>query len=701
MRTIKTRETVKGIKVLDKSVNLSKRMKDSFVRTKEYAEETREPHNASPTDYAVDTIQDKTQGAAQNTAHHLPNPRVKARENMERAKGHFQEVKRQLPQERRAAADQAQKTAVKTRDSADSLRNVADKTGETAKDAKSAVKDAKQTLKQVRQEGRQTLREVRQSAKSGATPETPKPENPAKRDFMKNRAQARADNARLNGKTPDKPTSANSARSAANSGKPVNSPVSSNATTGGSRPSYMSRRINPAKSAGDTAKSVEKTAKTAKKTVKETTKGTIKTAKKSVKTAEQTAKQAVKTAQQAAKTAQKTAQAAAKAAKVAEKAARAAAKAAVQTAKAVTKAVIALVKAVIAAIKGLIAAIAAGGWVAVLIILIICLIGLLIGSIFGIFFSSEPDPSSGLTINGVITEINTEYTGQIDAITSTNAHDLLDMSGVRASWKQVLAVYTVRTISDPDNPMEVATMTDEKAAILRAVFWDMNTVSHTSTQVDVEEDILDDDDLPTGETTTVTYTVLRITVSHRTPDEMAAHYGFTAEQKEWLEELLKPEYNSLWNALLYGISSVGDGSMIEIADTQIGNIGGEPYWSWYGFSSRVEWCACFVSWCAEQCGFIDAGIIPRFSSCSDGVQWFKDRGQWQDNTYTPAPGDIIFFDWEPDGDVDHVGIVESVTDGVVNTIEGNSSDSCRRRSYDLGSIKIIGYGIPRYDTPVS
>ena len=73
--------------------------------------------------------------------------------------------------------------------------------------------------------------------------------------------------------------------------------------------------------------------------------------------------------------------------------------------------------------------------------------------------------------------------------------------------------------------------------------------------------------------------------------------------------------------------------------------------------------------------------------------WFKNRGQWQDNTYTPAPGNLIFFDWEPDGECDHVGIVESVVDGMVNTIEGNSSDSCRRREYDVGSVKIFGYGV--------
>ena len=449
-----------------------------------------------------------------------------------------------------------------------------------------------------------------------------------------------------------------------------------------------------------TADKSAKTVKSSAKGFKDTAKGTIKTAKNSVKTAEKSAKSAVKTAQQSAKAAQKTAQATAKASKAAAKAAQAAAKTAVKAAKATAKAVAALVKATIAAIKGLVALIAAGGWIAVVIILIICLIALLVGSVFGIFFSSEPNAGTGQTINGVISEINMEYTNQIDGIIVSNPYDLLDMSGARAAWKQVLAVYTVRTVSDPDNPMEVATMNDEKAAILRAVFWDMNTISHTTDTFDVEEDVLDGDGLPTGETTTVTKTVLRVTVSNKAADDMAAQYGFSVEQKEWLEELLKPEYHSLWNALLYGIYSIGDGSMIEIADTQIGNVGGEPYWSWYGFAERVEWCAIFVSWCAKQAGYIDSGTIPLFSYCPTGEQLFKERGQWQDSTYTPSPGDIIFFDWEPDGETDHVGIAESVTDGMVNTIEGNSSDSVRRRSYEIGSVKIYGYGVPLYNKAV-
>lgn len=132
-------------------------------------------------------------------------------------------------------------------------------------------------------------------------------------------------------------------------------------------------------------------------------------------------------------------------------------------------------------------------------------------------------------------------------------------------------------------------------------------------------------------------------------------------------------------------------------------MGGQPYWSWYGFNSRVEWCACFVSWCANECGYIDAGVVPKFAGCGTGVQWFKDRGQWSDNTIEPSPGMIIFFDWDnkgssgpQDGLSDHVGIVEKVENGVVYTVEGNSGDSCRQNQYSVGHYEILGYGIPAY-----
>lgn len=147
----------------------------------------------------------------------------------------------------------------------------------------------------------------------------------------------------------------------------------------------------------------------------------------------------------------------------------------------------------------------------------------------------------------------------------------------------------------------------------------------------------------------------------------------------------------------FGRIPMGTGSqtIVAVALTQEGN-GGDTYWSWYGFSSREEWCACFVSWCAEQCGYIESGVIPKFSLCSDGAAWFDARGQLQDGSYVPAPGDIIFFDWGTNGSIDHVGIVESVSGGVVNTVEGNSGDIVARRSYSIGDGRIYGYGVPAY-----
>ena len=142
-------------------------------------------------------------------------------------------------------------------------------------------------------------------------------------------------------------------------------------------------------------------------------------------------------------------------------------------------------------------------------------------------------------------------------------------------------------------------------------------------------------------------------------------------------------------------TGIGNQAIVQVAASQEGK-GGTTYWNWYGFGSRVEWCACFVSWCADQSGYIQSGAIPKFSLCSDGVKWFESKGRFRDASYTPAAGDIIFFDWGNNGTIDHVGIVESVSGGTVNTIEGNSGDKVARRSYSIGSSNIYGYGVPAY-----
>lgn len=459
------------------------------------------------------------------------------------------------------------------------------------------------------------------------------------------------------------------------------------------------KKQNNTRSPGST-KGAVKTIEHSKKGVKQAAKGTFKLARRSVKTAEITAKTTIKTSQQAAKATQRTAQAAAKMSHRAAQAARVAAKATVTALKAAVRATVSAVKAIIAATKALISALAAGGWVAVVVVVVICLIGLLVGSCFGIFFSGE-DTGTGQTMRTAVQEINQEYEARLDAIKSGTRHDVLEMSGSRAVWPEVLAVYAVKTTTDPDNAQEVASMDDSKKALLKDIFWQMNEISsrsETATSTVVTE--TDDGDGHIIQTTTTTNrTILYIHVSHKTADEMAEFFHFNADQRKQLAELLAEGNRSMWSAVLYGIGT-GDGEIVTVALSQLGNVGGQPYWSWYGFGSRVEWCACFVSWCANECGYIDAGVIPKFAGCGTGVQWFKDRGLWQDRNYEPRPGDIIFFDWNDengqDGDSDHVGIVEKVENGTVYTVEGNSGDMCQENRYTVGYFEILGYGTPAY-----
>ena len=140
----------------------------------------------------------------------------------------------------------------------------------------------------------------------------------------------------------------------------------------------------------------------------------------------------------------------------------------------------------------------------------------------------------------------------------------------------------------------------------------------------------------------------------------------------------------------------GNAAMVAVAQSQVGNVGGAPYWSWWGLDYRVEWCAIFVSWCADQCGYLDAGVLPKMEGVRPYVDWFIERGQWQGKEYEPSPGDIIFFDWESDGLADHVGIVEKVEDGLIYTVEGNSGDRCVENRYYLGSTPVYGFGLPIY-----
>ena len=209
------------------------------------------------------------------------------------------------------------------------------------------------------------------------------------------------------------------------------------------------------------AKEIENNAKTAIKNAQRT----VKNARHTVKTAPRAIKTTTKTTNQAAATGQKTVQATARAAKATAYAARTAAK----TTAVAAKSIAATAKAAIASVKSLTAAIASGGWVAVLVIVLICLVGLIAGSSFGIFFSGE-DSGTGLTMPAVVRKINQEYLDKLDAIKAGTVHDRLEMVGSRAVWREVLAVYAVKTTTDPDTPQEVATVDEGKKALMKEIF---------------------------------------------------------------------------------------------------------------------------------------------------------------------------------------------------------------------------------------
>ena len=371
----------------------------------------------------------------------------------------------------------------------------------------------------------------------------------------------------------------------------------------------------------------------------------------------------------------------------AKQAARATKEGTAKLAKAVEKAAVSAIKSIGALLGG------SAGLVAVLLVVILLVAGLLLSPL-GIFFSS--DAGGDVTLQQVMAELNTAFADRITEIENANAHDDLRQDGQRPLWKDILTVYAVKTTTDSENPLDAISMDEEHAEVLRSIFWDM-TVIEFATEIYTEEitvlvpteDSTDEDGM-VEETQTVERTRLVISISGKTAQQMAEEYGFDEKQLGYVTELLSDEYSDLWTSL--SVPGVGSDDIVAVALSQVGNVGGQPYWSWYGFSSRVEWCACFVSWCAEQCGYIESGVIPKHSYCPTGVEWFRSRGLWQDRSSIPAPGSIIYFDWGGDGVADHVGIVESCDGNTVYTIEGNANNACKRLSYAVGDRRILGYG---------
>ena len=430
-----------------------------------------------------------------------------------------------------------------------------------------------------------------------------------------------------------------------------------------------------------------------KKNIKLASKEAAKTTQRSVKTAEHTAKASIKTSQQTAKAAQKTAQATVKASQKAAQAAKATAKATANAVKAAAKATIATVKAIIAGTKALVAAIAAGGWIAVVIIMIVVLLGSAVAMFGG---GSESN-----TYTQVSAEVEAydplirqyakqygipEYVELIKAVMmqESGGRGLDPMQAAEGSFNTKYP-HEPNGIKDPEYSIQCGVQ-ELKAAL---------TSAEVESPIDMERIKLALQGYNFGNG------YISWAKSKYGGYSYANAVEFSTQQAQRLGwdsygDTQYPAHVLRYYPYGRAFTAGSNQAIVEVALTQIGNEGGQPYWSWYGFDSRVEWCACFVSWCADQCGYIDSGLIPKFAGCIDGANWFKSNNRWNDRNYEPKAGDIIFFDWEGDGTTDHVGIVEKCENGTVYTVEGNSSDACKQRQYAVGSSNIYGYGIPAY-----
>ena len=440
-------------------------------------------------------------------------------------------------------------------------------------------------------------------------------------------------------------------------------------------------------------KTIKTTARNAEKAVKSTAKGSVKTAERGVKTAQATSKATIKTAEQTAKATKEAAKASAKAAQKAAQAAKATAKATAEATKTAVRATIAAVKVIIAGTKALISALIAGGWVSVVIILIVVLLGCAV-SLFGGGGGSNAYTPVSAEVEAYEPLIQKyakqygipEYVELIKAVMmqESGGRGLDPMQAAEGSFNTRYP-HEPNGIQDPEYSIQCGVQ-ELKAALISAEV--ENPIDMEHIKLALQGYNFGNGYISWAKTNYGGYSYAN-----------AVEFSTMQAQRLGWESYGDTQYPAhVLRYYPYGraFTSGGNQAIVEVALTQLGNEGGQPYWSWYGFDGRVEWCACFVSWCADQCGYLGSGIVPKFAGCVDGANWFKGNGQWQDRNYEPTAGTIIFFDWENDGETDHVGIVEKCENGVVYTVEGNSGDACRQNQYSVGSSSIYGYGIPAY-----
>ena len=275
--------------------------------------------------------------------------------------------------------------------------------------------------------------------------------------------------------------------------------------------------------------------------------------KRKVKSTVKNTKTAIKTSKEVAKKTEKTAKETIKASKRATQIAKETAKRTAQGVKVAVKATVSAIKAIIAGTKALVAAIVAGGWVAVIVIIVICLVALMCSSIFGIFFSSQKTSANSITMNTVVAECNQEFSDKLQSIQDSNPHDDYVLEGSMASWKDVLTVYTIKQ-SNGVNQQDVMTIDDNKKNVIKQIFWDMNSLTSEVKDEMVTEQGTNADEMPKQ----VQKKVLHIKINTKTIEQMKNDYHFSPAQNKQLAELTDNKYASLWNGVIYGAADSGE-----------------------------------------------------------------------------------------------------------------------------------------------
>lgn len=419
---------------------------------------------------------------------------------------------------------------------------------------------------------------------------------------------------------------------------------------------------------------------------------TVKGTSRTIKTAEHSAP-VIKTSEQAARTAQASARATAKTAERTAQTAQATAKAAANAAKRAAETAKRTVKAIIAGTKALVEAIVAGGWIAVMIILIEVLLGVSV-SLFG----SRSGDTSYTPVSAEVEAYTPiirlyaqrygigEYVELIKAVMMQESGGRgLDPMQCSESGFNTRYPHAPNSITDPEYSVETGVQSLAYVLDLAGV----------ESPLDIEGISLALQGYNFG-----SGYIFWAKANYGGYSELNAieFSNMMAERMGWAGYGDKAYVSHVLRYYPIGHIFMGDGNaaMVAVAQSQLGNVGGAPYWSWWGLDYRVEWCAMFVSWCADQCGYLDAGVLPKMEGVRPYVDWFIERGQWQGRDYEPSPGDIIFFDWESDGLADHVGIVEKVENDLIYTVEGNYGDRCVENRYSLGSAPVYGFGLPLY-----